>query len=513
MIHWNKIINSHVSNTARKIGSEWWDVDLQFFDKHANSINGLAQNKNPFCCEIKSTSVGAQLCARNYRRHLRNAHNKKSPFVYKCCFGLFGIIAPMFIKDEYIGAIVFSGMKKPNSRHLEHNSDAKIIKKNGVDKNYLQNIYIRVKETDDHEESYIIDFLKYLVQDNISLYKGLKVKDELVCRQSAEQESVFESKYKGIVGNSTAIKKVFSILHRIEDIMSPILIDGESGTGKELIAATIHYNSPRRDKMFVVQNCSAFSETLLNSELFGHEKGAFTGATANRKGLFEIADGGTLFLDEIGDMHIDAQAKLLRVLQDGMFYSVGSEKPKKVDVRIVAATNRNLKEMIKQGKFRNDLFYRINTINITLPSLRERKEDIPLLCDYFLHTYENIHNVRSKKMSPEVKELLMAYSWPGNIRELKNLIERLVILHNKEEVINVEHIPEDIINNTYARSLSRDDVSQGKNLKEILKSTEKRIIKEELNKANWNKKVASKILGISRASLINKIRQYNLYPK
>ncbi|MDR4507049.1 MAG: sigma 54-interacting transcriptional regulator [Candidatus Brocadiaceae bacterium] len=511
MINWEKIIDSHVINALRKIGLKWWGIDVQFYDKFGNCKNSGFPVNNQCCRFIKTTKMGEKLCLQNYRKHLRSAHNQKGPFLYKCSSGLYGMIAPMFILDKYIGAIICSGLKIPSSNNTLSTIEAKTLIKHGVDKKEFSNIYHMLGKVDDRGMAYMFDFIEFVAKDIVAFYELLVEKEEVLKEQSAFMEKKYVGKYKGIVGTSTAIKKVFDMLSLIEDIESSILIDGESGTGKELVAATIHYNSPRKDKMFVVQNCSAFSETLLNSELFGHEKGAFTGAVSSRKGLFEIANGGTLFLDEIGDMQINAQSRLLRVLQDGTFYSVGSDKLKKVDVRILAATNKDLGEQVKQGKFRQDLFYRINTIHITMPPLRERGRDIYLLCDYFLSSYAEASGAEKKEISNEAMEQLMAYTWPGNIRELKNVTERLIILSGKEKVIEPIHLPREIANSTQSIFPAiHYSNNREKKLKEVLVSFEKMIIKEKLEMTNWNKKATAQLLGISRASLINKIRQYSI---
>jgi transcriptional regulator with PAS, ATPase and Fis domain len=313
-----------------------------------------------------------------------------------------------------------------------------------------------------------------------------------------------------MIGTSPAIKRVFDTLELIERSERPVLIEGESGTGKELIAAAIHYNSLRKDKIFIIQNCSAFSDTLLNSELFGHEKGSFTGALSEKKGLFEIADKGTLFLDEIGDMNMEIQARLLRVLEDGSFYRVGGTEQKKVNVRIIAATNKPLKELIEQGLFRKDLFYRINTIHITLPPLRERKEDVVLLIDYFLDYYAISCHGGKKEIHQEVRELLQSYPWPGNVRELKNQIERLVLLSGTSKTIETEHIPREILANLYPGLHSQWHYSKHMKLANACKALEKTMVSDALKRAQWNKTFASRELGISRASLNNKIAEFNI---
>lgn len=323
-------------------------------------------------------------------------------------------------------------------------------------------------------------------------------------------EKEYQGKYTHIIGNSPAMRKVFDTLECIERVESPVLIEGETGTGKELVASVINCNSVRKGKPFVSYNCAAFSETLLNSELFGHEKGAFTGAESKRTGIFEEADGGTLFLDEIGDMGERAQAMLLRILQDGTFYSLGSSREKKTNVRIITATNKNLREMAAQGLFRKDLFYRINTIQITLPPLREREEDIPLLCTSVLSHFDKYYTSWEGKISAGAMSLLKEYQWPGNVRELKNVIERMVIGMGAGELIEAGHLPEEIFNAANNAFGASHVCANGKKLQKLLKSTEKKIIVEELKKSNGNRTAAANALGISRTNLIAKIRQHNI---
>ena len=286
------------------------------------------------------------------------------------------------------------------------------------------------------------------------------------------------------------------------------MIQGENGTGKELIAKSIHYNSHRKDKNFVIQNCSAFNDNLLESELFGHVKGSFTGALKDKKGLFEIADKGTFFLDEIGDTSPQMQVKLLRVLQEGTFTPVGATEMRKVDVRIVAATNKNLREMVENGTFREDLFYRLNVINIRVPPLRERKEDIPVLVDYFLTKSAETSAKPKKQLMGRAIEKLYDYAWPGNVRELQNEIERACVLAGDELKIGHETLSPKILEITEKAKVQGARL-HGK-LKDALEDLERDMIKEGLRRTGWNKSKLAKELGISRAGLIMKVEKYEL---
>jgi len=307
-----------------------------------------------------------------------------------------------------------------------------------------------------------------------------------------------------IIGNSSIIQKSISLCKQIAQADSAVLIQGESGTGKELFAHLIHSESPRAKHPFVTVHMSALTETLLTSELFGHERGAFTGATERKIGRFERAHGGTLFLDEIGDVPESMQIKLLRVLQSGEFERVGSTKTLRADVRLICATNKNLKELVDAGKFREDLFYRINVILLEIPPLRERSEDIPLLIQYYLKFFAERNHKKIDKISPDALHVLTRYDWPGNVRELKNIIERLVVL-SKSNVINGEHIPDDIKGNKKMLTKS----SEGKSLN-TLQDMEEEMIRKTLLDLGRNKSVAAKKLGISRRTLYRKMAEYKI---
>ncbi|MFN3739464.1 MAG: sigma-54-dependent transcriptional regulator [Thermodesulfovibrionales bacterium] len=299
-----------------------------------------------------------------------------------------------------------------------------------------------------------------------------------------------------IIGESNAIKALLSMIEKIAPSESTVLITGESGTGKELVATTIHYQSPRRDKPLIKVNCAALPEGLIESELFGHEKGAFTGALKKKQGRFEVASGGTIFLDEVGDLPLSAQAKLLRVLQDKTFERVGGTETIKVDVRIIAATNRDLKEEIKKGRFREDLFYRLNVIPIVIPPLRERKEDIPVLVEYFLKKF-NSRSGRNVRFSSDAMKALLEYDYPGNVRELENIVERAAVL-SQDGIIKKDDLP-------FSFSSSESLL-----LSEVSSRAEKEHILKVLKLTGGNKTRAAELLGISRKTLWEKLNAYGI---
>lgn len=312
--------------------------------------------------------------------------------------------------------------------------------------------------------------------------------------------------FKNIIGKSLKMKHIFELIENVADFDSTVLIQGESGTGKEIIARAIHQKGSRRDGAFITVNCAAIPENLLESELFGHEKGAFTGAVSSKKGRFELANGGTLFLDEIAEMNLNTQVDLLRVLQEREFRRVGGTKLIKVDVRVIASCNRDLEKEVEQGNFRQDLYYRLTVIPIVLPPLRERKGDIPLLIQYFLDKYKKKKRREIKGVSKEGINLLINYDWPGNVRELENTIERIIVL-GREDFITPEDIPERI------REFAKKRIEVCYPLNRPLEDIEKEYIKNVLSGTNWNMTRAAKLLKINRMTLYNKIKKYNLKRK
>jgi Nif-specific regulatory protein len=312
--------------------------------------------------------------------------------------------------------------------------------------------------------------------------------------------------HHSMVGESKAMREVYDFVSRVAGRASTVLISGESGTGKELVARAVHENSDRADKPFVAINCAAITETLLESELFGHERGAFTGAVSQKKGKLEVAEGGSVFLDEIGELATPMQAKLLRVLQEREFERVGGTRPIKLDIRLIAATNRDLKEASRTGTFRPDLYYRLNVVSLHMPALRERREDIPLLAAFFAANYSQKIKRRVAGISPQARACLMRYEWPGNVRELENAIERAVVL-GSTELILPEDLPESILEETAAAG---EPVSA---LHEGIQEAKKALIERAIERANGNYTEAAGILGVHPNHLFRLIRTLNLKPK
>ena len=340
-----------------------------------------------------------------------------------------------------------------------------------------------------------LDELEILIERALK-EKNLQ-KENIHLRRQLEKRYGMES----LIGNSREMEEVFDIIHQIENSSCTVLITGESGTGKELVARAVHQQSLRKNQPFIAIHCAALSPALLESELFGHEKGAFTGAIKTKKGRFEIADGGTVFLDEISEIPSEIQVKLLRFLEMREFERVGGTVPIKVDIRLLAATNADLESLVKSGEFREDLFYRLNVVQIELPPLRDRREDIPLLARHFLKEFSRKNRKEIDSISPEAMRILQSYRWPGNIRELKNAIESMVVLA-KGPILEKDDLPAALRKSEAAPSSSSTPLN--------LKTMGKELVKKALVQAGNNKTEAARMLGISRRTLYRKLKEYGI---
>ncbi|HIP43532.1 MAG TPA: AAA family ATPase [Aquifex aeolicus] len=368
----------------------------------------------------------------------------------------------------------------------------------------IEGVLVTFREFEDTES--VEKFLETLsiIGNLLGLFFKLHEKLEREREEWEEEKKLLtrelQEKYSlhGIIGRSKAIRQLIDLIEKVSKTDSTLLLLGESGTGKSLIAKTIHYESPRKDKPFVTVNCAAIPGELLEAELFGYEKGAFTGAYTSKKGKFELANGGTIFLDEIGDMPVNLQAKLLRVLQDKELERLGSEKTIKVDVRIIAATNKDLRKLVEERKFREDLYYRLNVIPIHVPPLRERREDIPLLIEHFLEEFNEKYQKRVY-LTKEAMQILLEYDYPGNVRELANIVERIVILN--EGKVTPRDLP---------KYLKKKKIKEKGNLQKFIEETEKERIIEALEKTGYVKSRAAKLLGYTLRQLDYRIKKYGI---
>lgn len=354
------------------------------------------------------------------------------------------------------------------------------------------------------EDLRLLKIIASLIAQSVKLYREIEKEKEALLWEREELRRELKGRYRidNVIGQSDRMQEVFESVHRVAASKATVLLRGESGTGKELIAKAIHYMSPRAKGPFIKFNCASIPEGLLESELFGHEKGAFTGAISSRRGRFELADRGTIFLDEIGDLPVNLQPKILRVLQEKEFERVGGERTIKVDVRLIAATSRHLEDFVSQGRFREDLYYRLNVVPIFLPALRERKEDMPLLIEFFLKRF-NEENKKDISISSDALRVLVDYDWPGNVRELENTIERLVVM-STDKIIRPANLPLNL------KSPMIKEIPLKETLKASLEETEKHRILEALKKTGWVHARAARLLGFTPRQIGYKMKKYGI---
>jgi two-component system response regulator HupR/HoxA len=506
---WSDFDKLHVIRRLREIVGKWWKIQINFTDTKG-LLRGVPEGRffnplNPICQAVVSDDKGFEACRGTARQTTVETTRSKDARLSRCHAGFSTITVPIRVEGKYMGCVFGDGFLVADS----------VDEQKARIRSYLERSFSgREKELTTH-----IDALPVLAEKDIAYLTELieMVVEEIIVSQKRvadEQGKVGElSKELGtrygfdrMIGKSAPMQDLYRMLDRVCSSDATVLVNGENGTGKELIAKALHYNSPRKDKKFVVINCGAFNENLLESELFGHVKGAFTGAMKDKKGLFEEADGGTLFLDEIGETSHSMQVKMLRVLQEGTYTPVGSTTTKRGNVRILAATNRDLQKMVKDGTFREDLYYRLNVIKLTVPPLRERKEDIPLLVEHFLAKFAKESGQR-KDMDKGTLERLLNHEWPGNVRELENEVERLCVLAGSDVIIGPEILSQHIQDN--AKNKYPGYRVNGR-LKDALEELEKQMIREGLERTRWNKSRLAKELGISRAGLIMKVEKYGL---
>lgn len=511
MINWDEFEHIHVIRKLKQILSAWWNIDVVFTDERGH-LKGFDQEKTTF-----NNPAVAQLLLKETARNsisemvaktiedLRTSQNRYSLRKWDMVGFDVGIF-PILIENDFVGTVVATGFfREPNlGPRLEEIRER--LAAFGMSPDTIDKCLGKLKFLEEQDRLHFCEVCELVAQEIVTLHLEITSRENRIKELNKELGNRF--KYDNMIGKSKPMQSLYSLMDKIKTADSTVMVQGENGTGKELIARSIHYNSNRKDKPFVIQNCSAFNDNLLESELFGHVKGSFTGALRDKKGLFEMADKGTFFLDEIGDTSPQMQVKLLRVLQEGTFMPVGATEGKKVDVRIIAATNRNLKEMVEQGTFREDLYYRLNVINIRVPPLRERKEDIPYLVDFFLAKISETSGGAKRVLTKRALEKLYDYAWPGNVRELQNEIERLVVLSGDETKLMAELLSPKVLESGGKNKVQGARL-QGK-LKDALEDLEREMIREGLRRTGWNKSKLAKELGISRAGLIMKVEKYGL---
>ena len=509
-VNWEEFDKLHVIRSLKQLVGRWWNIQLNFTDEKG-FLRGVPEGKffnplNPISKYIVQDQTGFKHCLSTARKTSVEATTAKKPKISKCHHTGFSTISvPIRVGKKYLGCAFGDGFLLEDTAGEQKVAIRGYMKRHFPKQEKILDEIDKLPVLSKKEVTYLTELISMVVDEILLAHSSLSRAEEKVDQLKTELGERYG--FDQMIGKSGPMQAMYHLLERVCDTDSTVLVQGENGTGKELIAKALHYNSSRRKQKFLVVNCGAFNENLLESELFGHVKGAFTGAIKDKKGLFEAATKGTLFLDEIGDTSMAMQVKLLRILQEGTFTPVGSTEVRKSAARIVAATNKNLEAMVKEGTFREDLYYRLNVINIIVPPLRDRKEDINLLCDHFLESYSKESKTSMKQVSSECMEKLLNYEWPGNVRELENEIERLCVLSGKDSELSADFLSTRIKESTGPKYPGyRVD---GK-LKDAIEDLEKQMILEGLRRTRWNKSKLSKELGISRASLIMKVDKYDL---
>lgn len=511
MFNWDEFEHLHVVRKLKEILAHWWGVEVFFADDRGflkNLEKGEEKTfKNAVCNLVINSDRGFDGFSEFVKKVTQKVRaSGKESIIDKWDIGLMSLAFPIEISEEFMGIVIATGFFEDANVEAQKTTLKKHLKEMGLGGEETQEAIESLKILKASEIPYFSELVSLVAEEIVTLHNEISVREDRI--NELNKELGVRYKYDAIIGKSKPMQDLYSLLDKIKESESTCLIQGENGTGKELIARAIHYNSRRKDKVFVTQNCSAFNENLLDSELFGHVKGSFTGAIRDKKGLFEVADKGTFFLDEIGDMSQAMQVKILRVLQEGTFIPVGGTEPRRVDVRILAATNKDIKDMVERGEFREDLYYRINVINIHVPPLRERKEDIPLLIEYFLEKSAKERNIKKKIIAKRTMEKLLDFNWPGNIRELENEMERVTVLAGNEIKISADMLSPRI--KSFGEKGKIQGVRVQGQLKDALEELEREMLKEGLRRNNWNKSKLAKELGISRAGLIMKVEKYGL---
>ncbi|MAV90944.1 MAG: nitrogen fixation protein NifA [Bdellovibrionaceae bacterium] len=513
MINWDEFEHIHVIRKLKQILGSWWSIDVVFTDDKGRlrGVPDVSKISNPAVKTFLSKETSLESFSEAVNKAVEDIRSSEHRYsIRKWDTAGFDIaVVPIIIENDFMGTVVAMGFLKDRNQTGRISEIRERLAIFGASGDTIDKAISKISFIDDQDREHFVELVDLVAQEVVTLHLEITTREDRIKELNKELGSRY--KYDSMIGKSKPMQTLYSLLDKIRGADSTVLIQGENGTGKELIAKAIHYNSARKDRAFIIQNCSAFNDNLLESELFGHVKGSFTGAVRDKKGLFEMADKGTFFLDEIGDTSPTMQVKLLRVLQEGTFIPVGAVDAKRVDVRIIAATNKNLKEMVEEGTFREDLYYRLNVINISVPPLRERKEDIPLLAEFFLAKALKAQlgdDAEKRTLTKHALEKLYDYQWPGNVRELQNEMERLIVLSGMETKIMAEMLSPKIIEGSQSSKVQGARV-HGK-LKDALEDLEREMIKEGLRRTGWNKSKLAKELGISRAGLIMKVEKYGL---
>jgi two-component system, NtrC family, response regulator HupR/HoxA len=491
----------------------WYQVELAFADARGwvmdHADGQVIPPGNDFCRFALFSKEGFRRCNESVKEvvvKLRLSGRQRRSVVHACHLGFDVVAAPLVLDGELAGFVFVSGGVHADVAPERRAELTSILRQIAAPDDLEQRPPSVIPRLGEGDLSHLQDLLELAARE-VEAHHAERRQEE---RRHGAARTSAALRFDGVVGTSRTMRETVRLLEKVAASDATVLIQGESGTGKELVARAVHEGGDRATRPFVVQNCSALHDNLLESALFGHAKGSFTGAVRDKKGLFEIADGGTFFLDEVGDMSPALQVKLLRVLQEGAFTPVGATELRQVDVRVIAATHKDLQAMVDRGEFREDLFYRINVIRVQVPALRERLDDLDLLVEHFVRKHFRGKG-RPPQLGPDVRLAFQRYGWPGNIRELENEIERLLVLGKDQTVVTAELLSPRIRQPDGSPRLPRStpDPSSG-TLRDILESVEREMIHQGLIRTHWNKSQLAKELGISRSNLIQKCTYYGL---
>jgi len=517
----------HIVRKVRETVRRWWGVELSFTDAagavvdHGKGI--IIPPNNRICTSCLGDTKGLSLCNRSIEEAVARlpkggGDGGSAQLLGPCHMGLDIVAAPIEFGDSRQGTMFACGFLVDRAAGDDVAREAALTQLGRLTLEVPHPIgaFTSIARIDERELPRLTDLMATCVSEIADHEETVRSRERAIVELRRELSGRY--RFADIVGKSSAMQRMYQLLDRIVQSDVTVLVTGENGTGKELIARALHHNGPRKDKPFVAQNCAALNDNLLESELFGHVKGSFTGAARDKVGLFKSADGGTFFLDEVGDMSPAMQVKLLRVLQESTFVPVGGTKAEKIDIRIVAATNKDLRTMVSRREFREDLFYRLCVLNVEVPPLRDRLEDLPLLCDQFLANWQarGGPGVRpTKRLAPDVLASFYERSWPGNVRELENEIERLAVLSGDAEVITHDALPQ---LRAFSRPMAQDGgtlrasalLEQGlaQGLGGAVGKLERELIVAALEKTRGNRSRTAQILQVSRTTLLKKIRDY-----
>ena len=498
-----------IRDTVRR----WWGIELSFTDARGLVLDHdkgiIIPPQNRLCTACLGDREGLRRCKRSIEKAVQNLATGTA-LLGPCHMGLEIVATPISFAGERQGSLFACGFLVEEKAARAKDRALAEVQSLSLPVVQPADAFESVQRIEAREVPRLADLMDTTVEE-IDAYHAAVVQREKRIRDLQDE---LEGRYRfaDIIGKSEPMRRLYDVLDKLLASDVTVLIHGENGTGKELIARALHFNGPRKDRQFVAQNCSALNDQLLESELFGHVKGSFTGATRDKPGLFKVADGGTFFLDEVADMSPAMQVKLLRVLQEGTFVPVGGTRPEKVDVRIIAASNKDLREAVRQREFREDLFYRLHVVALEVPALRDRLEDLPLLVEHFLDGVAERTGKARKRLHPELMAAFYEWHWPGNVREMENEIERLCVLAGDAEVVPPElrasRPAQAPANSAHLAALVQRGL--GRDLAAAVSALEKELIETGLRETQGNRSRLAERLGVSRTTLIKKIREYGL---